>query len=262
MTSTLMPEVHDALSHAMAAAPAKRKWPRRRVGLLAMGAVILGGSAWAATTGWHPTLGDNHRGHPQEAHASVPNAQLAALAVLRRPQTNADRVPQVRGVLRLLVRGEINGVHVNDVRVLRHHAGGITLLVPAERVGRHDMGYPSDVHRQVLCVLTTFRGGARQPSGAGQVCGGLHQLRTTGIGLSTALGSNRLRKTSAGLLANQFVTDTLVPDGVARVTVRVRGGRTITLPVINNVFQFISRNGPPPYLGTRWFDAHGRPIAH
>lgn len=266
---TLIPELHDALARAVAAPrPAARGWwrPSRRAGLLVLGAVVVTGSAVAATSGWHPVIGDGHRGHPSEARAGVPAAQLAALGVLRRAQTDADRGPQVQAVLRLLGRDEINGIHTDAIRTLRQHPDGATILVPTERVGRHDKGYPSTIHRQVLCVFTsvvltartfTITGHDGKPKtihtpggqGAGQSCGDLNQLRTTGIGGATRSGQ-------------QWRVGALVPDGVARVVIRLRRHRTLTAAVRANYYEINTGKELPPAWGTRWLDAQGNTIDH
>ena len=263
---TLMPEVHDALARAVVARGARRRtWrPSRRVGLLAVGAVIATGSAVAATGGWHPVLGDDHRGHPQEAQAAIPGDQTAAIAVLRRAQTDADRTPQVRAVLRMLGRGEINGVHTDGIRVLRTRSDGVTVLVPIERVGRHDKGYPSSIRRDVLCVMTSVRrtprtavvgrDGRRRTirtpgGGTGQSCGDIDDLRTTGIG--GAMPSD-----------HGFFINKLVPDGVARVVIRLRRHRTITVAVHDNLYEVNTGQELPPAWGVRWLDASGNRIDH
>jgi hypothetical protein len=265
---TLMPEVHDALARAVVARGARRRtWrPSRRVGLLAVGAVIATGSAVAATGGWHPVLGDDHRGHPREARAPIPADETAALGVLRRAQTDADRTPQVRAVLRMLGRGEINGVHTDGIRVLRTRSDGVTVLVPIERVGRHDKGYPSSIRRDVLCVMTgtrvssrtatvTDRQGHRKtlrtPGGlmTGASCGGLDELRTTGIGGAT--------NTDRG-----WVSSKLVPDGVASVVIRLRRHRTIAVAVHDNFYELNTGRELTPAWGVRWLDASGNRIDH
>jgi hypothetical protein len=264
---TLMPEVHDALALAVSARGERRRsWrPSRRVGLLAVGAVIATGSAVAATGGWHPVLGDDHRGHPQVAHAAIPGDQTAAIAVLRRAQTDADRTPDVRAVLRMLGRGEINGVHTDGIRLLRTRRDGVTVLVPTERVGRHDMGHPSSIRRDVLCVMTSVRVASRAPTvvgrdgrsrtvrtaggGTGQSCGDIDELRTTGIGGAMASGHG-------------FFVNRLVPDGVARVVIRLRRHRTITVPVHDNLYEVNTGDELPPGWGVRWLDANGKKIEH
>jgi hypothetical protein len=250
---TLLPEIHDALARAVATRPVRRRWwhPSRRTGLLAVGALVATGSAVAATTGWQPILGDDHRGHPQAAHASVPTDQIAALGVLRRAQNEGDRSAGVEAILRYLSRHEINGVHTDAIRVLRRRADGLTILVPAERVG--DKRIPASVHHHVLCVLT---GVTITPSvtgvlgGVGQVCGDLRALRTTGIGAS---GSH----TDHG-----WVTGALVPDGVARVVLRMRHHRYLAAAVRDNYYEINTGSELAPAWGVRWLDAHGHTIDH
>lgn len=54
---------------------------------------------------------------------------------------------------------------------------------------------------------------------------------------------------------------TLVPDGVARVKVRLRHGRSVTVPVHDNVYRN-TIHGVSANLGTIWFDAAGHRIDH
>jgi hypothetical protein len=255
---TLLPEVHDVLARAVGdRARRPRRRPPRRAGLAAFGALLVTGSAFAAATGsgWHPILGDDHRGHPQEAHAGLPAAQLAALGVLRRPQGSGDRVTDVRSLLRLLSRGEINGVHTDAIRLLRRHPYGSTILVPAERVGRHDPGTPSTIHRHVLCVLTGLspstrgRAAISAGAGAGQSCGDLRQLQTTGIGGIT--------RSPDGL-----ITAALVPDGVAHVVIRLRHHHYLRADVHDNFYEVNTGTEFAPGWGVRWIDAQGHTIDH
>jgi len=266
---TLVPELHDALARAVAAPrPARRRWwrPSRRAGLLALGAVIVTGSAVAATTGWHPVLGSNERDRPSEANTSVPAAQIAALGVLRREQTDADRGPQVQSVLRLLMRQEINGIHTDAIRTLRRHRNLVTMLVPVERVGRHDQGHPSSLQRHVLCVFygiqnalptTTVNDHGKTRTvpnltgpTAAQVCGDLDKLKTTGIGAAT--------RTDNGT----WLTSALVPDGVARVDVRLRHRRKVTAAVHDNYYEVNTGDEIAPAWGVRWLDSQGNTIDH
>jgi hypothetical protein len=157
-------------------------------------------------------------------------------------------------------------VHTDGIRVLRARRDGATILVPTERVGRHDKGYPSSIRRDVLCVMTgmrltvrtatvTDRHGQRKtvrtPGGlaVGEVCGGLDELRTTGIGGSMASGQG-------------FVAYGLVPDGVARVVIRLRHHRTLTAPVRDNLYEVNTGRELAPGWGERWLDASGNRIEH
>jgi hypothetical protein len=95
----------------------------------------------------------------------------------------------------------------------------------------------------------------------GGTYGTLETLRTTGIQTGTSPDG------SGGLVLDghpERVTNrrvTLVPDGVARVTVRLRGGRSVTVSVHDNVYRYTIR-GVSADLGTVWFDAAGRRINH
>jgi hypothetical protein len=253
---TLIPEVHDALAHAVGTVqPQRSRWrPARRTLLLTAGAIVISGSAIAATGGWHPILGDDHRGHPQPAHTSVPADQLAALGVLRREQTSADRSPDVRQILRLLPRREINGIHVDGIRLLRQRADSATVLIPTEREGSHDPGYPSSLQRRVLCVLTGITRAPESghfPGGfsAGGTCGNVQQLRTTGI--SATVGSDR-----------GYILGGLVPDGVRRVVIRLRHHRLVRASVRDNYYEVNTGKEVAPGWPMRWIDANGRTITH
>ncbi|MCU1676175.1 MAG: hypothetical protein JWM93_933 [Frankiales bacterium] len=50
-------------------------------------------------------------------------------------------------------------------------------------------------------------------------------------------------------------------DGVARVTVRLRHGRSVTVPVRDNVYRYTIHDSPAS-MGTIWLDAAGRRIDH
>lgn len=281
---TLMPEIHDALARAVATRSGRRRWwhPSRRAGLLAVGAIIVSGTAVAATGGWHPILG-SHRGTPPlAANAGVPADQLGALAILRRPQTDADRGPIVQAALRVLSRQMINGIHTDAIRVIFHGPRELTVLVPAERIGHRVKGLAASktIHRHVLCLMSASDQDARtwtvtqhgKPktihfpagyNGWGMTCGGLDMLRTTGIqtGTSTPFTPAAIRA-GPGLPKLPVVRRvTLVPDGVARVTVRLRHGRSVTVPVRDNVYHYTTHESPA-YMGTIWLDAAGRRIDH
>jgi hypothetical protein len=262
---TLMPELHDALARAVATRPGVKRWRRPgRTGLLAVGAVILTGSALAATGGWQPVLGTNRGGHPKDTLVPLPPAQSAQLGVLRRAQTAADRGPGVRAVLPMLDRDEINGVHTNEIRLLRDRPDGVAILVPAERVGRHDPGYTSSIQRQVLCLMTSARVTSKtvtvkDPHGtahtartyggliAGQSCGGVPQLRANQIAMST--------RSNAG-----WIYSGLVPDGVARVIVRrLAENGSLSVPVRENLYE-VNIGSDPRVASVKWLDARGRTI--
>jgi len=82
---------------------------------------------------WTPVVGDDDRGHPTIARDSVPPEQAEALAVLRRPQSDADRSPQVQAVLKLLGSDGMRGVRVDSIRLLDARSDGVTILVRRPR---------------------------------------------------------------------------------------------------------------------------------
>lgn len=255
----------------------RRRTRSRRIGLLAVGGVVLSGSAIAATGGWHPVLGSAaHRPRPLAARTGVPADQLAALAILRRPQTAADRGPLVRSALQVLVGQVITGIHTDAIRVIFRDPQEFSVLIPAESSGPHIKGHPSFVQHNVLCLmsssfqkaqtLTTTSGGKpktlfHSPAGYGNwggTCGGLGRLRTTGIETGTNPDGGGLVLTGhPERVANRRIT--LVPDGVARVKVRLRGGKSVIVPVRDNVYEYMI-HGISAYLGTTWYDAHGHRI--
>lgn len=257
MSDMLMPEVHDALARAVAArgrgrVPRRLRGPRRRLGLLAAGVIVVSGTAAATTGVWQPTLGDpSHGAQPRAAGARLPAEQLRLLSVLRRPQAGADRGPLVRVALAHLDRVAINGIHVDGIRVLFRTPREIAVLVPAERVGPR--GFAT---RHVLCLMSS----SYDFGGWGMSCGDAAQLRTSGIQTGTSPSDPQAYTTTdrPGPSVREIV---LVPDGVARVTVHLRHGRSVTVPVHDNTYKYTIHE-PPAMMGTVWYDAAGRRIDH
>jgi len=202
------------------------------------------------TRHWSPVVGSQERGHPTISRQALPAAELSALAVLRRPQTPSDRAGDVRALLRYLGPETIHGARVDDLRVLRRSPDHLAVLLPVDRSGSAQA--PSSVTPDALCVLIasrTFQGsasvpaavrGQRFPGGVSESCGDLGDLRTTGIG--GAFGK-------------------LVPDGVAKVVVRLRGHHYLPVPVRDNYYELHTREIPPGW-GAQWFDQHGGRIKH
>jgi hypothetical protein len=268
---TLMPELHDALRDAVASPRRRRR--ARRAGLLALGVVVVSGTAFAATAPWRPQLGSENRGlRPRAAQSSVPQEQLAALAILRRPQTEADRGPLVRDALRHLSRDVIDGVHTDAVRVLFQNRREVAVLIPAQRGPRH--GLPGE-RKHVLCLMAASYAEARTMTikqkgkrkrirvpagydGWGGTCAGMDRLRKTGIEVGTSPDGSGMAFTGRPekLTLRRIV---LVPDGVARVKVRLRQRRYVTADVHANVYAFI-RHDSPASMGSTWYDAEGRVI--
>lgn len=255
---TLIPELQEALARAVArstdARAARRWWQLTRGGaVMATSGVLLAGTALAA--GPLGLLASGPQA-PRAAGVDVPYDQRAALAVLRRPQSDEDRSGEVREVLRVLRRDHIDGVHEGAVRVLRSDRRLFAVLVPAERDGRPE-STPPGVRRNVLCLMTSFasstprtdvlpvrqKDGSRRRvalGGVGRRCGDLRDLTTTGI---------------------QAGNSGVVPDGVARVRIRFRGRRYREAPVRNNFYAVYDRE-LAPFWGVTWLDAEGRSIDH
>jgi hypothetical protein len=148
---------------------------------------------------------------------------LRALAVLRRPPTAADRSPAVRRALRVVARDRMRGVRVDAVRLLARSR----ILVPVEHVT--GLAQPD-----VLCLYTPV---------------------SNGVGGTCATFADLYKHGHIGWPGPPFG---LVPDGVASVKLRVRGGRTIAAPVRGNVYavdEDVFAIQPP-----LWLDASGHEI--
>jgi hypothetical protein len=194
---------------------------------------------------WTPELGDERRGHATISRSPVPPDQLRAFAILRQAPTAADRSPAVRQLLRYLGAEPTRGVRVDAVRLLSQHGNWLLILVPMERLDRPDTSDP-------LCVLQTVVVRGNPPPGA-PPAGSLG-----GAGMTCATLTDIRRNGYVGWPGPPFG---LVPDGVASVKLRVRGGRTINAPVGNNVYDLTGMGDAafaiqPPL----WLDASGHEI--
>jgi hypothetical protein len=63
----------------------------------------------------------------------VPPDQAKAFAILRRPQSDADRSPAAQAALKHLFPSTISGVRVDAVRVLETRRGEVTILASVRR---------------------------------------------------------------------------------------------------------------------------------
>lgn len=260
--TAVLPDLSDDLAAAaerLAVTPpsATRGRRGRRARFVALGtAAILGagGVATAATGLWNPQIGDGSDA-PSIARDAPPRAQLDALGVLRRPQTDADRGENSEYTLKFF--GYLRGVRVDYVRLLGTEAGGAGyVLVPAASEGTSDAvklrdlkarreGYattpsPSDP----LCLF------GRDPSGSGGGvnCFSLKEVLDgrAVIGRSPARGP----LTRFGMVA----------DAVAQV----RAGDGRTAPVVDvrdNFFEITTptAEGSEP-TALHFMDADGREI--
>jgi hypothetical protein len=268
--TTVLPELSDDLAAAAerlaVTAPSTTRGRRGRrarfVALCTAAIVGVGGVATAATGLWNPQIGDGSDA-PSVARDAPPQAQLDALGVLRRPQTDADRGENSEYTLKFF--GSLRGVRLAYVRLLGTEAGGAGyVLVPAASEGtdgvparlralkaQHDAGAggvpPKDSLSATKDPLCLF---ARDPSGSGGGvnCFSLQQVldgRAT-MGRSPAHGP----LTQFGLVA----------DNVAQV----RAGNGPTAPVVDvrdNFFEIttpIAEDSEPTAL--HFLDGDGREI--
>lgn len=189
--SPLFPELSDELETT-----AERQVRPRRRWLPVVGAgvavVAIGGVATAATGVWSPQVGDESRGRPTVSASPVPKVQLDRLAVLRRSQTDADRSPEVRRVLRLVGRS-YRGVRTGSMRLVGTADSGApsrsTILIPAERAEGID---------DALCLYVTDR------DGAGATCYSTRQILT---GRFTSSTVREKPPTAAQKAASRRATD-------------------------------------------------------
>jgi hypothetical protein len=277
MNTPLLPEAHDALADAVSRAGRSERRAgrsRQRLLLAAAGVVFVAGTATAATTGWNPVLGHRRDGasagsQPPYAARGVPPQAAKVLGILRRPATAADHGPRVRRLLRGLQRGVTDGVHIDAIRVLTTRNGGVTALIPIDRVGRAH-GHTYAPLRNALCLYRTQVSAYRtvrftvdgkryrSRSGgftAGYECQTLHTLTTKGISFSEA----GFPRDQPQYSPPQRLT-ALVPDGVARVRLTVNGGRHITTAVNDNLYEVHLDPTTGQVRSTQWLNAKGTVI--
>jgi hypothetical protein len=235
MTTVLLPELAGELATAaerLAATPAPMR-RRRRLRFAALGSVAVlaaGGVATAATSLWHPQIGDGSK--PSSiAHDAPPRDQLDALGVLRRAQTDADRSQNSEYTLKFL--GDLRGIRLDYVRLLGTQKGGAAyVLVPAASEGtggiaarlralkaRAAGGVAPAPLKDPLCLF-----GRDSADGGGVTCFSLQEIRDGRAVMGMSQGHGPL--TQYGL----------VPDGVASV----RLGSAADAPVVDvhdNFFQ-------------------------
>ncbi len=224
------------------AAPSRRPWaprvPRFALPRLSRPIAIglsLTAFATAATAGvlWLPQLGDSRFGEqsPTISATAPPQDQLAALAVLRRPQTAADQNGALTtGALRA-INSYTTGVRTNYIRVLAGGGSSGFVLVPvAQRLGSGvtpDGGPASTTTPDALCLYAT------ESADAGVVFVNCYTL------------AQILARTPPKLaFGDQLVG--LAPDGVATVTITFASGVKRSAPVRNNLYDLaLPTSGPP-----------------
>jgi hypothetical protein len=239
-----------ALNQTVGGRARRKGWLRRSV-LVPVVAVAVAAPAIAATQPWKPLLGDTSLGPPAtSASDAPPAAELSAMAVLRRAQTDQDRGPQTEAALRYFGHSA-QGVHVDHIRLLEDRGGGAVILVPVQSYTPLDNSYSQALRERFnvhdgLCVF--------YPSSTGD--GG-------------AKGCYSLSQLQAGEATGQLGTHHygLVPDGVTSVRVGYSDGQVATASVSNNFYDIVSPvdpnaddPAPPRPEVITWLDADGHPI--
>ncbi|MGX6446886.1 hypothetical protein ACVU7I_02280, partial [Patulibacter sp. S7RM1-6] len=231
----------------------RRGW---RGGLLAVGAIAVGGTALAATAPWTPQVGDREHDAPGITREPIPADQRRLLGVLRRPQTDADRGPRVRAILRMLAGEATTGLRVDGVRLLRTLPdGGAHVLLPFERVGPKGRGRPQwRRRRNVLCSFisqaSTLPGSRRGAMSMGGSCG-------------TAADVRAGRMMGGAQWAGHLGASGVVPDGVKTVVISIHDGPTFRLPVRDNAYYLDARVPAGRHYNpnnVRWYDARGKQV--
>lgn len=189
------------------AMPARPRRGFRSPALLAsLGILLVAAPALAITQPWSPDLGRPGIGTPASTDSSpVSDSAKSVMAVLRRPQTDADR-KEPASLLQGIIGEEIQGVQTDSIRSLK--AGWA--LVPAKQV----RSAPSEKATDQLCFVNADT----------TTCGAAANLKDRGINGSDASTTST---TFTGL----------VPDGVAEVRFTSEGGRVTSTRVGSNFYE-------------------------
>ncbi|HEY1774598.1 MAG TPA: hypothetical protein VGG41_00435 [Solirubrobacteraceae bacterium] len=177
------------------------------------------GTAFAAVAIWTPLLGNPQYGYSPGAATSAPPAdQLAALGVLRRPQTDADRGALSTAAL-TYINDYTKGVRTAYVRLLATIGGEAFVLVPVEE---RDAASPGGAAPTASAPLTNA------------VCVYVADASTT----HEHAACWSLAEVLAGTAWAQFdgLFYGLAPDGDSAATLTSVGGTPISAPISSNLF--------------------------
>ena len=234
----------------------RRRWRLRRPAGLVIVGVLIAAPALAATQPWEPLLGRPAlHDTPTVSADGPPEDQLAALSVLRRPQTTDDQGAATQDLLQNL-GVEADGVRTSSVRLLDPTASTAVVLVSV----LHIVDSPGD---------TSSASGTTGPVSTNQLCLLVEHHATCG-GLDMLLAGHIVAFDDKGDALG------LVPDGVTRVVLDYRGGPSITADVDDNFFnvegapttqpQAESPGAPPPPQtmvlpsSVQWLDSSGHVV--
>ena len=268
----LMPEVMDGLTAAVRRDRPRRRWFLPRV--LGAGLVVLavGGTAVAAVAPevpWNPFGGDPN---PPVTLEPPPADQTGTLAVLRRPQTDADRSPLVTAYLK---RYRQANVRLGYIRYLREVEVGPMIISGNRRYGdvrraslflipqdtRRVKGMPKGFAPEEFCLAAIYdswpEGAAPPPfppphkdrTGKLVVEPRPAELvdRVTGGGACGSSHVVRMKGIASGLWGQ---VNGIVPDGVATVRATTRDGQIVTGRVVNNAYELLAPGRDLPQDGS------------
>jgi hypothetical protein len=226
-----------------------RARPRRRRRLpwltrpIAVGLALAaaGGTAFAAVAIWTPLLGNQQYGYnPGASTSAPPQDELNALAVLRRPQTDADRGALTQAAL-TYINGYTTGVRTAYVRLLATVGGEAYVLVPVEQRdgGTAPGAVTTPPIENALCLY------AINTVGPADIVGGCWSLAEIVGGRAFVV------------LPGQFVG--LAPDGASTATTAFAGGPSQSAPIDQNFFDIPLPSGtaPPPFNASVTFNGSG-----
>jgi hypothetical protein len=206
-----------------------RRWPwLTRPVAVGLALTAFAGTAFAAVAIWTPLLGNPQYGYnPGAATSAPPEEQLDALAVLRRPQTDADRGALSQAAL-TYINNYTSGVRTAYVRLLGSVGSEAFVLVPvAERLAT-DTPTGSAPVENALCLYVSNT----SPLFTHVACWSLAEL-IGGFAWAAFDG--------------QFFG--LVPDGVTAATLSSATGPPVSAPVSDNFFALtLPASTAPPAL--------------
>lgn len=211
---------------------ARRRRARRRGAWCAAAIILVTPPALAATGVWHPVFGDGEGPGPKVSADAPPPDQLAALGVLRREQTAADRGVATRYALRFVDRPGLK-VRTNSIRLLTESAQdrGV-VLVPVERYERRLPGdIPEELRKRVERTIDDA------------LC--IYQLDSVdGAGVACYSTADVKEGRAWGMLGHRSLW--IVPEGVATVRTEYADHDPILARVHDNAAIFTAPSGPPP----------------
>jgi hypothetical protein len=221
---------------------------RRPALLLALGLLVVTGSALAATQPWSPLLGDSQRGHPTTTDAPPPSEQLNSLGVLRRPPSAEDQGSAIQADLRLIGEQE-HGVRTDYIRYLAPAPNNAAVaLVPSQRFSDDAAGGQYSVQDPV-CVFYPLEDSQGATTGGAFPCWTIAQ-----IAAGQAIEESSPQPGRLHLFG-------LTPDGVAKVSAQFDDGSTAEGGVDNNFFDLpLNRQDSVPVAHVTWTDRSGAPV--